>query len=193
MLSDFLQDQATLYVSGLMNPEERANFDVVIDYHDELRDCISSMAEAGASLVTATLRRPVHLPPASLKSRVTAQIAARSMEFSPEGRVLCDAGGRVQWVNDAFTAMCGHALEELRGKKPGPILQGRDTDPASIDRMRRAVHQCRPCTETLLNYHKNGEAYWVQVSIAPILDDRGELLWFVARERELKNHAAASN
>jgi hypothetical protein len=59
--------------------------------------------------------------------------------------------------------------------------------------MRRAVHQCRPCTETLLNYHKNGDAYWVQVSIAPILDDRGELLWFVAREREMKNHAASRN
>jgi hypothetical protein len=33
----------------------------------------------------------------------------------------------------------------------------------------------------------------VQVSIAPILDDRGELLWFVAREREMKNHAASRN
>jgi len=192
MLSDFLQDQATLYVSGLMNPEERANFDVVIDYHEELRDCVLGMAEVGTRLITTA--SPASLtPPASLKSRVTAQIVARGMEFSPEGRVLCDAGGRVQWVNDAFTAMCGHSLADLRGKKPGPILQGRETDPASIDRMRRAFHQCRPCTETLLNYHKNGDSYWVQVSIAPILDDRGELLWFVARERELKNHAAASN
>ena len=192
MLSDFLQDQATLYVSGLMTPEERANFDVVIDYHEELRECVLGMADVGTSLITAA--SPVSLtPPATLKSRVAAQIAARAMEFSPEGRVLCDPEGRVQWVNDAFTAMCGHSLAELRGKKPGPFLQGRETDPASIDRMRRAVHQCRPCTETLLNYHKNGDAYWVQVSIAPILDDRGELLWFVARERELKNHAASRN
>ena len=176
MLSDVLQDQATLYISGLMNPEERANFDVGIDYHEALRECVSKMAEVGASLVTATLTRPMHLPPASLKSRVAAQIASRGMEYGPEGRVLCDADGHVQWVNDAFTAMCGHALDDLRGKKPGPILQGRDTDPASIDRMRRAVHQCRPCTETLLNYHKSGDAYWVQVTIAPTLDARGELL-----------------
>jgi len=191
MLSDFLQDQATLYVSGLMPPEERANFDVVIDYHDELRDCVLGMAETSSRLVMAD--SSATLPPASLKSRVTAQIAARGMEYSPEGRVLCNPDGRVEWVNAAFTSMCGHSLTELRGKKPGPILQGRDTDPTSIDRMRRAVHQCRPCTETLLNYHKNGDAYWVQVSLAPILDDRGELLWFVARERELKNHAAARN
>ena len=193
MLSDFLQDQATLYVSGLMTPEERANFDVVIDYHEELRDCVLSMADVSAALITTTSSKDSILPPATLKGRVAAQIATRSMEFSPEGRVLCDPEGRVQWVNDAFTAMCGHSLIELRGKKPGPILQGRDTDPVSIDRMRRAVHQCRPCTETLLNYHKNGDAYWVQVSIAPILDDDGEVLWFVARERELKNHAAAGN
>jgi PAS domain S-box-containing protein len=191
MLSDFLQDQATLYVSGLMPPEERANFDVVIDYHDELRDCVLGMAETSSRLVMAD--SSATLPPASLKSRVTAQIAARGMEYSPEGRVLCNPDGRVEWVNAAFTSMCGHSLTELRGKKPGPILQGRDTDPTSIDRMRRAVHQCRPCTETLLNYHKNGDAYWVQVSLAPILDDRGELLWFVARERELKNHSASRN
>ncbi|MFN7561215.1 MAG: hypothetical protein ACK5TH_05510, partial [Prosthecobacter sp.] len=126
MLSDFLQDQATLYVSGLMNPEERANFDVVIDYHEELRDCVLGMADVGTHLVTAAA--PVSLaPPASLKSRVSAQIAARSMEFSAEGRVLCDPDGRVQWVNDAFTAMCGHRLTELRAKTPGPSLQGRDT------------------------------------------------------------------
>lgn len=191
MLSDFLQDQATLYVSGLMPPEERANFDVVIDYHDELRDCVLGMAATSSRLVMAD--SSATLPPAFLKSRVTAQIAARGMEYSPEGRVLCNPDGRVEWVNAAFTSMCGHSLTELRGKKPGPILQGRDTDPTSIDRMRRAVHQCRPCTETLLNYHKNGDAYWVQVSIAPILDDRGELLWFVARERELKNHPASRN
>lgn len=193
MLSEYLQDQASLYVSGFMQPEERANFEVVIDSQPEVRECVASMAEVGTGLlITAQGVRGI-APPASLKSRVTSQIAARSIEFSPEGRVLCGPDGCVEWVNGHFTAMCGHSLEELRGRKPGAILQGRDTDPASIDRMRRAVRECLSCTETLLNYHKNGEAYWVQVSIAPIFDDRGELLWYVARERELKNHSASRN
>ena len=99
--------------------------------------------------------------------------------------------GLVQWVNPAFSAMCGYSLEELSGKKLGPILQGERTDPATVERMRRAVHDYSPCCETILNYHKDGTAYWVEIAITPILDDAGQPLWMVARERELTDRAAA--
>ncbi len=87
--------------------------------------------------------------------------------------------------------MCGHALEDLRGKSLGPILQGEKTDPATVDRMRAAVRAKRSCRETVLNYHKDGQTYWVDVAITPIFDDDGELLWYVAREREVEEPAAA--
>jgi PAS domain S-box-containing protein len=98
---------------------------------------------------------------------------------------VTDPVGRIEWVNPAFTAMCGHDLAELRGRKPGPILQGPDTDPAAVARIREAVHARRACRETLVNYHKNGTPYRAEVRIAPVLDDAGEPLWFVARERLL--------
>jgi PAS domain S-box-containing protein len=97
----------------------------------------------------------------------------------------------VQWVNPAFTAMCGYTLDELRGKNLGPILQGEKTDRETAARMRRAVKEYQPCLETILNYHKNGEPYWVEIAITPILDDAGKPLWMVARERELHVQAAA--
>ena len=97
----------------------------------------------------------------------------------------------VEWVNPIFSAMCGYSLDELRGKNLGPILQGAGTDRATADRMRQAVRACRPCRETILNYHKNGTPYWVEVAITPILDDAGQPLWVVARERELIDHLAA--
>ena len=43
----------------------------------------------------------------------------------------------------------------------------------------------RPCRETLVNYHKDGSRYVVDVSIAPVLDDAAWPCWFVARERRL--------
>jgi methyl-accepting chemotaxis protein len=87
--------------------------------------------------------------------------------------------------------MCGYSMEELRGKKLGPILQGEKTDLATAERMRRAVHEHRPCSETILNYHKNGTPYWVEIAITPILGDAGQPLWIVARERELQDPVAA--
>ena len=102
-----------------------------------------------------------------------------------EGFVLTGADALVQWVNPAFTAMCGYTLEELRGRKLGPLLQGPETDAATVERMRRAVHEYRPCRETILNYEKNGRPYWVEIAITPICDDAGQPLWLAARgERE---------
>jgi methyl-accepting chemotaxis protein len=85
----------------------------------------------------------------------------------------------------AFSAMCGYTLEELLGKKLGPILQGEKTDRETAERLRRAVHGFRPCREVILNYRKNGESYLAEVAITPILDGDGQPLWLAAREREL--------
>ncbi len=42
------------------------------------------------------------------------------------------------------------------------------------------------CRETILNYRKNGTPYRVENAIAPILDDAGQALWLVVREREVE-------
>jgi hypothetical protein len=81
--------------------------------------------------------------------------------------------------------MCGFTLNELAGHKPGQVLQGPKTDPAAVQRIRVAVAACRPVRETLVNYHKNGSAYRVDITITPILDDERAPLWFVAQERKL--------
>jgi hypothetical protein len=57
--------------------------------------------------------------------------------------------------------------------------------------MRSALHARRPCRETLVNYHKDGSAYVVDIEITPILDEEQQPLWFVARERKLELPVAA--
>ena len=191
MLTDFLQDQATLYASGGMTAQQREPFELVLEFHDELRGLVAGLLEVGASLTLASLPiggMPVH---PALKSRISGLIANRPQHSLSEGMVASGPDGLVQWVNPAFSAMCGYTLDEVRGKKLGPILQGQGTDRETAARMRSAVQAYRPCRETILNYHKNGTPYWVEVAITPILDDKGEPLWLVARERELTDRAAA--
>jgi hypothetical protein len=36
-----------------------------------------------------------------------------------------------------------------------------------------------------VNYHKDGTPYRADVRIMPILDNAGQTLWFVAKERKL--------
>ena len=191
MLNDFLQNQAAIYASGAMTAREREPFELVLEFHDELREFVAGLVEVGTAVTLATQLRVDAAPSPELKSRITGLIASRPQHSTAEAMVMSGPDGLVQWINPAFSAMCGYTLEELRGKKLGPILQGAKTDRETAERMRLAVREYRPCRETILNYHKNGTPYWVEVAITPILDDAGQPLWLVARECELTDRAAA--
>ncbi len=98
--------------------------------------------------------------------------------------VLTDAEGRVEWINAAFTAMCGYTLEEMKGLKPGDLLQGPDTDPAAVVTLHDAVALHRPASVELVNYRKNGEPYVVWITLHPLRDRDGRPAGFMAIERE---------
>jgi PAS domain S-box-containing protein len=191
MLDELLQDRAALYVSGAMTADEREQFELILEFHDELRAFTGGMADVAAAVVVSSLKRGAMRPAAGLKARILAKLDTVPRHAKAEGFVMSGPDGLVQWVNPAFTEMCGYTLDELRGKSLGPILQGEKTDRATSDRMRRAVKEHRPCRERILNYHKSGEPYWVDIAITPILDDAGQPLWMVAREREIAEPLAA--
>lgn len=98
--------------------------------------------------------------------------------------VLTDPEGRVTWINSAFTRLCGYTLPELRGRKPGHLLQGPATDPVAVAKLRSALHQHRAASVELVNYRKNGEPYAVWISLNPLHDRTGQLVGFMAIERE---------
>ena len=185
MLSELLQEQAALYAAGVMTSRQREQFELVVEFHDELREFVRGLVEVGAAVTLAARDRSAVGPTRDAKARILAAIADSAQEFQPDAIVMSGPDGLVQWVNPAFSRMCGYTLEELRGKKLGPILQGEKTDRETAARIRKAVHECGACRETILNYHKSGLPYWVEISITPICDEEGEPLWLVAREREV--------
>jgi PAS domain S-box-containing protein len=174
-----------------MSAKEREQFELVVEFHGELRGFVAGLAEVATVVALAAPGLGGPGPSPGLKERIASLVADRPQRFVAEALVVSGPDGVVQWVNPEFSAMCGYSREELRGKKLGPILQGAATDRETAERMRRAVHACEPCRETILNYHKNGTPYWVEVAITPVFDDAGQPLWMIAREQELTSRAAA--
>lgn len=184
MLADNLQDRAALYVSGEMTPPDREAFDVLLEFHGELRAHVAGLLEAMAGALMTRTFPPVG-PPAALKTSILNALDGPPPRLEPEALVVTNAAGLLEWVNPAFTDLCGYTLDELRGRKPGHLLQGPGTDPAAVNRIRDSLRARRGCREALVNYHKDGTSYRADVRIMPVLDDDGQPLWFVAKERKL--------
>lgn len=91
---------------------------------------------------------------------------------------------KIIYANNALCKHTEYSLEELLGETPR-ILQGALTDKASTQRIRQALVEQRPCTETLLNYTKTGTPFWVQMNIFPLTNDFGEVTHFAAVQRNV--------
>ncbi|MDB5805663.1 MAG: domain S-box [Betaproteobacteria bacterium] len=99
--------------------------------------------------------------------------------------MICDRAGRIEWVNQAFEHVTGHLRREVLGLHPGALLQGLGTDAATVAHMSRSIAARDSFTAEVLNYAKDGRAYWVALECAPVFDHMGELERYVAIERDI--------
>ena len=94
--------------------------------------------------------------------------------------VVCDAQRRFEWVNPAFTEVTGYTLEEVRGRRPGELLQFHGTDPETVAAIRRALDAQQPIHAEILNKSKSGREYWLSLDIQPVVNDAGVLDGYIA-------------
>jgi len=81
-------------------------------------------------------------------------------------------------INPAFTRLTGYRREEAIGRNCR-FLQGADTHPDEVQVLREAIAAGKDCAVTLLNYRKDGTAFWNDLSIAAIYDEQRSLTHFV--------------
>jgi diguanylate cyclase (GGDEF)-like protein/PAS domain S-box-containing protein len=105
--------------------------------------------------------------------------------------LITDAAGRTEWVNEAFERVTGYSLDELRGRTPGSVLQGPETDPETVARMREAVRAGEGFRAEIVNHRKDGRPYWIEINATPILTPQGALGGFIAVECDITARRAA--
>jgi len=110
---------------------------------------------------------------------------SRVASQTTNGVVITDAAGRVDWINEGFTRVAGYTLAEMRGRKPGEVLQGEATDPATVARMRAALLLGGSFDVDVVNYTKAGRPYWIHISCNPLRDANGALQGFMAIESDI--------
>lgn len=94
--------------------------------------------------------------------------------------VITDASGLTVYVNQGFERLTGYDLNFMRGKKPGSVLQGQDTDPDTVKRISEHLRSKKSFYDEILNYNKEGVPYWISLSITPIFTATGEIEHYIS-------------
>jgi len=118
---------------------------------------------------------------ATEEARRTAIVA----EHANDAVIIADPAGKTMWVNRSFTELTGYSLDDIRGVKPGTLLQGPDTDTATVRDIAEAVSAGKRIRREIVNYTKDGRSYWIELDIAPVFDDDNALQNFIAVERDI--------
>ena len=87
--------------------------------------------------------------------------------------------------------MTGYSLDDLIGQKAGYLSQGPLTDQETIGRFRERLKKGVNIREEIMNYHKDGHTYWIDLEITPIFDQQGRVDKFISIEKDITERKSA--
>lgn len=99
--------------------------------------------------------------------------------------VITDVEGTVIYGNSAVEKITGYKPEEALGKKAAALWKVPMTNEYYKDMWDTIKVQKKPFIGEIQNKKKNGDIYTAIISISPVLDDKGNIIFFVAIERDI--------
>ena len=95
-----------------------------------------------------------------------------------------DKAGLITYVNENFLEITGYRREEVLGR-PHSIVRSPDTPKELFVELWKTIMAKRVWRGVLKNRKKDGNAYWVDIVIVPILNAQGEIHEFIAVRHDI--------
>jgi PAS domain S-box-containing protein len=112
------------------------------------------------------------------------KLVNRSVEQSPVSIVVTNSEGIIEYVNSAFSKVTGYLPEEIKGKTPRILKSGKQPEWV-YKNLWDTILAGKEWIGELMNKKKNGELYWANVSISPVLNTKGEITHFVSAREDI--------
>lgn len=100
--------------------------------------------------------------------------------------VITDPEGIIIYGNKAIEKITGYSFVEFMNKKAGVLWRSDKMSKEFYEKMWKTIKEDREIfTGEIINKRKNGEEYHVMASISPIINRRGEIMFFVGLEKDI--------
>jgi len=113
-----------------------------------------------------------------------------AVEQGANAIIITDTEGKIEFVNPKFCELTGYSREEVIGKNPN-ILKSGNQDRNFYQNMWDTIKAGKNWHGELLNKKKNGEFYWEWATIAPIKNEDGEIINFIAINEDITKRKQA--
>jgi PAS domain S-box-containing protein len=81
----------------------------------------------------------------------------------------------IVYASQGFLTLTGYTLDQVLGRNCR-FLQGPQTNPRSVDKIRHGIEKGEDTTVVLLNYRRDGSTFWNQFFIAALRDGEGKVV-----------------
>jgi PAS domain S-box-containing protein len=109
---------------------------------------------------------------------------SQAVEQSPVSIVITDTNGSIEYVNPKFTEITGYSFEESIGQNP-KILKSETKKSEDYAELWQTILSGKIWSGEFYNKEKNGDYYWENATISPILNEQNEISHFLAIKEDI--------
>ena len=111
----------------------------------------------------------------------------QAIEHAGESVMITDVDAIIEYVNPAFSKISGFAADEVIGQTPKILKSGQQND-AFYQHFWQKISSGETWHGSLVDKRKDGRLYPALMSVAPILDEHGNITHYVSIQQDMSEH-----
>lgn len=124
---------------------------------------------------------------AQVQAQNQLRLFKRAVDATSNGVIIADilqADMPIIYVNGAFEKLTGYSSTEAVGRNCR-FLQGKERDLLATKQIRDAIAKRQEYSGVLRNYRKDNSAFWNNLFLAPVPDERGDISHYIGIQTDI--------
>ncbi len=182
----FLLESLQHSVRALEEENEKLRNALKTHLHEDVTDLLAQFSQGGPSVIAINPKdatRTLDDPDYSL---------VKALQTAQQNFVISDPAipdNPIVYASQGFLNLTGYRFDEVLGRNCR-FLQGPETDPMAVDRIRKGIETGEDTTVVLLNYRKDGTTFWNQFFVAALRDGDGNIVNYLGVQCKVSHEYA---